>query len=153
MGALVSKLVSNMESPPSKPSFLSLPPEIRIMIYREIFASMPDPHDVTTAKLMEPTSLFQVCRRIRSEADEEYFLSLRKWQNDLVDEREDMPPIRDIVDVSTHPSVMDAFADIRAWHAECTVAMDWARKHYRARALIIALKWRLLERMGAVPTW
>lgn len=56
--------------------FLKLPPELRLMVYHGVCASMPRPEDGATKKEAEPTALFQVCREIRHETTAEFLAKL-----------------------------------------------------------------------------
>lgn len=48
---------------------ISLPPELRIMIYDCVFETLPQTyHDMEDFETLEPTSLTQVCRLMRAEA-------------------------------------------------------------------------------------
>lgn len=72
-------------SPSLKPHLLSLPHEIRLLIYDQIFASLPDMHDAAKAKDLEP-NLFRICRSIRSEANSHYDTWIRARSNELLRE-------------------------------------------------------------------
>lgn len=67
MSAVLSKIQTSPHSP-----LLTLPTEIRTTINHHTFDSMSSYHIVPYTRVLEPTALFQVCSRIRTEANREY---------------------------------------------------------------------------------
>lgn len=63
--------------------FLELPPEIRVMVYRELFAMLPKAGDDASKHEAEPTALLQVCSVVRHEASNAFKQEVIAQDHDL----------------------------------------------------------------------
>lgn len=70
--AFLPALPTGEEAPGSNFPFLSLPPELRNMVYQSSLDLLPKFTDGATKQAAEPTALFQVCRVARGEMTDAY---------------------------------------------------------------------------------
>lgn len=82
--ASVNATPPRMEAQIPQSPLLSLPLELRMMVYHHTFTPIPYFHRHTTARSLEPTSLFQVCHLIRSEANAAFYDTLDDPAVDLM---------------------------------------------------------------------
>lgn len=106
---------------------------------------MPDPRDVLTAKVVEPTELFQICSLMRGEANHEYHRSLVVRMAAHL--REKTPGPRPFVRPTIKHSFWEVLIATRRHEEDVLRALRAAKEHRRMKMLLGTVQWRAVCRM------